>query len=129
MARGPQRSDNVFLAFGAPWHALASLLPTAVQLGFLILVGLAVRFVAERSVVGPRAPLVIAGLVVVLVGWFGPGARRVRRGGEVMLGSLRRYRKVGWALAALLMAAAWAAGMWWESFGTTWWPSDTPPWP
>jgi hypothetical protein len=72
---------------------------------------------------------VLGGAFAVLLAWFGPGAARVRRGGRVLVAAVTRDHRTGWVLAAVVVVAAWVLGLWWESYGTTWWPGTPPEFP
>ncbi|HSK27072.1 MAG TPA: serine/threonine-protein kinase [Jiangellales bacterium] len=130
LARGPQRSDGVLAAVGAPWHLLATAVPSLAQAAVAIAAGVLVGVAAlGAGAVGPRIPYVLGGAFAVLLAWFGPGASRVRRGGRVLVTALARDPRVGWTVAAVVAVAAWVLGLWWESYGTNWWPGSPPGFP
>ncbi|HSK55857.1 MAG TPA: serine/threonine-protein kinase [Jiangellales bacterium] len=130
LARGPQRSDGVLAAVGAPWHLVTTVLPSLAQTALAVGAGALVGVAAlGAGTVGPRIPYVLGGAFAVLLAWFGPGAARVRRGGRVLVAAVTRDRRTGWVLAVVVAVAAWVLGLWWESYGTTWWPGTPPEFP
>jgi hypothetical protein len=127
LARGPQRSDGVLAAIGAPWHLVTTAFPALVQTALVVGAGALVGIAAlGAGAVGPRVPYVLGGAFAVLLAWFGPGAARVRRGGRVLVAAVTRDPRAGWVVAVLVGVAAWALGLWWESYGTNWWPGSPP---
>jgi hypothetical protein len=127
LARGPQRSDGVLAAIGAPWHLVTTAFPALVQTALVVGAGALVGIAAlGAGAVGPRVPYVLGGAFAVLLAWFGPGAARVRRGGRVLVAAVTRDPRAGWVVAVLVAVAAWALGLWWESYGTNWWPGSLP---
>ncbi|HEU4491750.1 MAG TPA: serine/threonine-protein kinase [Jiangellales bacterium] len=127
LARGPQRSDGVLAAIGAPWHLVTTAFPSLVQTAVVVAAGALVGIAAlGAGAVGPRVPYVLGGAFAVLLAWFGPGAARVRRGGRVLVAAVTRDPRAGWVVAVLVALAAWALGLWWESYGTNWWPGSPP---
>jgi hypothetical protein len=127
LARGPQRSDGVLAAIGAPWHLVTTAFPALVQTALVVGAGALVGIAAlGAGAVGPRVPYVLGGAFAVLLAWFGPGAARVRRGGRVLVAAVTRDPRAGWVVAVLVAVAAWALGLWWESYGTNWWPGSPP---
>jgi len=127
LARGPQRSDGVLAAIGAPWHLVTTAFPSLVQTAVIVGAGALVGIAAlGAGAVGPRVPYVLGGAFAVLLAWFGPGAARVRRGGRVLVAAVTRDPRAGWVVAVVVAVAAWALGLWWESYGTNWWPASPP---
>ncbi len=127
LARGPRGVDPWLSALAAPWHALVAVIPAGLQLIVVSTVaGLAALAVAAATR-GTQAPLLAAGLTAGLTAWGGPGSSTVRRGLRIALAATQQAPRGGWVVAGLVVAGAWLLGLWWESYGTSWWPYAGPP--
>jgi hypothetical protein len=127
LLHGRRRGDVARTALRAPWLVLGSALRTAAQLAVVLLAGvLGGLAVAQLGNAVPSVALVAGGAVAGWIAWSGPGSLRVRRG-TVLLARGGPSERATWVLAGTLLAAAWGVAMWWESYGTHWWPAAGPP--
>ncbi len=123
LARGTQRGDHLIAAIGTPWDLVLVAAPAAAQTAWVglcgFVVGAAVGLSEQPS---PRMPYLAGGAVALLLMWFGPGTARVRHGVRVLAAPLDRDPRWAWSVTGLFLALTWALVLWWDSYGTSWWP-------
>ncbi len=121
VARGYQPRDNMATAAGTPWYVLVSSIPSFIQVVLLGGVGYAIgTLVALSPDDGPRAPFVVAAIVIVALAWVGPATSKVRHGIRALAAPLDRNTRTAWITAGVLFATAWILALIWESYPTTW---------
>jgi serine/threonine protein kinase len=124
---GRRRYDAARTAVGLPWVAVSAAVGTVAHLALIVVAAVATAVLVDALAAPPRpTTMLAAGVAAALAAWWGPGSSRVRRGAQL---ALVRHPAPAWrwALAATLVVLAWGLAMWWESFGTQWWPSSAPP--
>jgi serine/threonine protein kinase len=126
--RGRTWADAPRSVIGWPWHLTAT---AAGSLALLLVAGLAAATTLALAVVlGLAAPtaLAVSGVVLAWAAWWGPGSGRVRQGVLPLLTSLARSSTTGLLTVGLLGGAALLLWLAHEQVGTSWLPSDGPPW-
>ncbi|HET6685670.1 MAG TPA: protein kinase [Jiangellaceae bacterium] len=128
LARGTQRGDRWVTAIGSPWDLVVVSIPALAQTAWVCLcgfvVGAAVDLSAQPSL---RLPYLAGGAVALLLVWLGPGTARVRYGVRLLTGPLDRDARWAWSVAGLFLALTWALVLWWDAYGTSWFPGTGPP--
>ena len=123
LARGARRGDHWIAAIGTPWDLVLVAAPAAAQTAWVglcgFVVGAAVGLSEQPNL---RMPYLAGGAVALLLMWFGPGTARVRHGVRVLAAPLDRDLRWAWSVTGLFLALTWALVLWWDSYGTSWWP-------
>lgn len=127
MVRGPRGLDPWLAALAAPWHALVAVVPAGLQFVVVSTVAALAALAVDVATRGTQLPLLAAGLAAGLTAWGGPGSSAVRRGLRIALAGPGQAARAGWVVTCLVVAGAWLLGLWWESYGTSWWPYAGPP--
>ena len=123
LARGARRGDHWIAAIGTPWDLVLVAAPAAAQTVWVALCGFVVgAAVGLSEQPNLRMPYLVGGAVAVLLMWFGPGTARVRHGVRVLAAPLDRDLRWAWSVTGLFLALTWALVLWWDSYGTSWWP-------
>lgn len=128
MARGAQRGDRWIAAIGTPWDLVMVAVPALAQTAWVGLCGFVVGAAVELGEpTNVRMAYLAGGAVALLLVWLGPGTARVRHGVRVLAAPLDRDVRWAWSVTGLLLALTWALVLWWDSYGTSWWPGLGPP--
>jgi hypothetical protein len=128
LARGRQRGDRWLTAVGSPWDLVVVAVPALVQTAWVCLCGFVLGAAIELSdQPNVRLPYLAGGAVALLLIWFGPGTSRVRYGVRLLTGPLDRDARWAWAIAGFFLALTWVLVLWWDAYGTTWFPATGPP--
>ncbi|HMG31924.1 MAG TPA: protein kinase [Jiangellaceae bacterium] len=130
LARGAQRGDRWFTAIGSPWDLVVVSVPALVQCAWVCLCGFVVgAAIALSDQPNVRLPYLAGGAVALLLVWLGPGTARVRYGVRLLAAPLDRDARWAWAVAGLFLALTWVLVLWWDAYGTSWFPGTGPPSP
>jgi serine/threonine protein kinase len=128
LARGTQRGDRWVTAIGSPWDLVVVSVPALVQTAWVCLCGFVLGAAVELSdQSSPRLPYLAGGAVALLLIWLGPGTARVRYGVRLLAGPLDRDARWAWSVAGLFLALSWVLVLWWDAYGTSWFPGTGPP--
>jgi hypothetical protein len=133
--RGRRRSDVLVAVVSSPWHALVSVVATALALVIPAIVAVGATFcaaLAYSTAVGadpmPDAsgPLVAGGLLGLLMCWWGPGGARLQRGSRSLVRALVPGSRANGFVVALLVLTGVGLGAWaWVRHGQlSWWPGS-----
>ncbi|HLR93717.1 MAG TPA: serine/threonine-protein kinase [Jiangellaceae bacterium] len=128
-ARGITRRESWVVGVSTPYDALVSV-PAAV--GQTLLAGVCAALAASAIILldvgSPRLPLVVAGVIVAAVLWWGPGAQPYRSVYALVDARLSGAARAAWMSLGVLAGLAVVCVLIWESYGTLWWPLDEEPW-
>jgi hypothetical protein len=128
LARGTQRGDRWITAIGSPWDLVVVSVPALVQTAWVCLCGFVLGAAVELSdQPSLRLPYLAGGAVALLLVWLGPGTARVRYGVRLLAGPLDRDARWAWSVAGLFLALTWVLVLWWDAYGTSWFPATAPP--
>jgi Protein kinase domain len=128
LARGRQRGDRWLTAVGSPWDLVVVSVPALVQTAWVCLCGFVLGAGIELSdQPNVRLPYLAGGAVALLLVWLGPGTSRVRYGVRLLTGPLDRDARWAWAIGGFFLALTWALVLWWDAYGTSWFPGTGPP--
>ncbi len=126
--RGPRWFDVPLDVLGYPWHVLRT------SAGTVALVGVAALFAAVASsvafVLGLSAgdALLVGGVVLAPMLWWGPGADRFRPPVARVASAAARDATVAWSLGAGLALASAGAWLLLRQHGVVWAPAAGAPW-
>ncbi|MGH8824551.1 MAG: protein kinase domain-containing protein [Jiangellaceae bacterium] len=128
LARGTQRGDRWVTAIGSPWDLVVVSVPALVQTAWVCLCGFVFgTAIALSDQPNVRLPYLAGGAVALLLVWLGPGTARVRYGVRLLAAPLARDARWAWSVAGLFLALTWVLVLWWEAYGTSWFPGTGPP--
>lgn len=128
LARGRQRGDRWLTAIGSPWDLVVVSVPALVQTAWVCLCGFVFGAAIELSdQPNVRLPYLAGAAVALLLVWLGPGTSRVRHGVRLLTGPLDRDARWAWVIAGFFLALTWVLALWWDAYGTSWFPGAGPP--
>ncbi len=125
--RGRRWYDGVQLLVHTPWHLVQSI-PGATML-LLWAAGLAVAAALVCYAVAAAIPitLFVSGVVLALSLWWGPGGSRLRGPLSRVVDPVGRTRGSWLVATVVLLALAFAGGLWVEANGVSWTPAGGHP--